>query len=130
MGDARRDGLCAPVFDIVPVLLLILYVVLTASIPTWATSSLLLVIGIGIGLFAFAFVTAKQPRRISLEGWAGAPACGDGRAGLAVMRSPVEAAVAIFFQICGWTCQLFAVYTAMRAFDIHAPLPRPVSSCW
>ena len=29
------------VFDIVPVLLLILYVVLTASIPTWATSSLL-----------------------------------------------------------------------------------------
>src|SRR5205807_1941924 len=23
----------------------------------------------------------------------------------------------------GWVCQLFAVYTAMRAFDIHAPLP-------
>jgi uncharacterized membrane protein YbhN (UPF0104 family) len=38
------------------------------------------------------------------------------------MRSPAEAAGAIFFQICGWTCQLFAVYTAMRAFDIHAPL--------
>jgi uncharacterized membrane protein YbhN (UPF0104 family) len=29
----------------------------------------------------------------------------------------------VFFQICGWTCQLFAVYTAMRAFDIHSPLP-------
>src|SRR4029077_5853804 len=26
-------------------------------------------------------------------------------------------------QICGWTCQIFAVYTAMRAFGIHAPLP-------
>jgi uncharacterized membrane protein YbhN (UPF0104 family) len=39
------------------------------------------------------------------------------------MRSPVGAAGAIFFQICGWTCQIFAVYTAMRAFDIHAPLP-------
>jgi uncharacterized protein (TIRG00374 family) len=112
------------VFDIVPVLLLILYVVLTASIPTWATSSLLLVIGIGIGLFAFAFVTAKQPRRISLEGLGQVRRLvAMGRAGLAVMRSPVEAAVAIFFQICGWTCQLFAVYTAMRAFDIHAPLP-------
>src|SRR5207244_3050734 len=24
---------------------------------------------------------------------------------------------------CGWVCQLFAVWTAMRAFDIHSPLP-------
>jgi uncharacterized membrane protein YbhN (UPF0104 family) len=39
------------------------------------------------------------------------------------MRSPVGTAVAVFFQICGWTCQIFAVYTAMRAFDIHSPLP-------
>ena len=112
------------VFDIVPVLLLILYVVLTASIPNWATSSLLVVIGIGIGLFAFAFVTAKQPRRIALEGLGQVRRLvAMGRAGLAVMRSPGEAAVAIFFQICGWACQLLAVYTAMRAFDIHAPLP-------
>ncbi len=47
-----------------------------------------------------------------------------GAPGLSVMRSPGAAALAIFFQILGWTCQLFAVYTAMRAFDIHAPLPR------
>jgi hypothetical protein len=46
-----------------------------------------------------------------------------GRQGLGVMRSPVGAAGAIFFQICGWVCQLFAVWTAMRAFDIHSPLP-------
>jgi uncharacterized membrane protein YbhN (UPF0104 family) len=46
-----------------------------------------------------------------------------GRAGLHVMRSPGATALAVFFQICGWACQLFAVYTAMRAFDIHAPLP-------
>ena len=39
------------------------------------------------------------------------------------MRSPAGFVGAIFFQIIGWTCQLFAVYTAMRAFDIHAPLP-------
>jgi uncharacterized membrane protein YbhN (UPF0104 family) len=112
------------VFDIVPVLLLILYVVLTASIPTWATSSLLFVIGIGVGLFAFAFVTAKRPTEISLDGLSPARRLlAMGRAGLGVMRSPVGTAVAVFFQICGWTCQLFAVYTAMRAFDIHAPLP-------
>ena len=46
-----------------------------------------------------------------------------GRQGLGVMRSPVGAAGAIFFQICGWVCQIFAVWTAMRAFDIHSPLP-------
>ena len=36
---------------------------------------------------------------------------------------PAGAAGAIFFQIIGWTCQILAVYTAMRAFDIHSPLP-------
>jgi hypothetical protein len=46
-----------------------------------------------------------------------------GRYGLGVMRRPAAAAVAIFFQLLGWTCQLFAVYTAMLAFDIHEGLP-------
>jgi len=31
--------------------------------------------------------------------------------------------VACLFQILGWVCQLFAVYTTMRAFGIHEPLP-------
>jgi uncharacterized membrane protein YbhN (UPF0104 family) len=39
------------------------------------------------------------------------------------MRSPLSAGLAIFFQILGWTFQILAVWTAMRAFDIHAPLP-------
>src|SRR5205814_2125922 len=46
-----------------------------------------------------------------------------GRAGLGVMRAPAGAAGAILFQILGWACQILAVYTAMRAFDIHSPLP-------
>src|SRR6185312_11731402 len=45
------------------------------------------------------------------------------RQGLDVMRIGPRAAAAIVFQILGWLCQLLAVYTAMRAFDIHAPLP-------
>src|SRR5438270_10180362 len=45
-----------------------------------------------------------------------------GRAGLHVMRSPGATVLSICLQIIGWTCQLLAVYTAMRAFDIHAPL--------
>ncbi|HLX31994.1 MAG TPA: lysylphosphatidylglycerol synthase transmembrane domain-containing protein [Gaiellaceae bacterium] len=112
------------VFDIVPVLLLVLYVVATANIPTSAQESLLAVIAFGVGLFVFAFVSARRPVHHSLE------ALGPvrrllamGRAGLGVMRSPGATTLAIFFQICGWTCQIFAVYTAMRAFDIHSPLP-------
>jgi uncharacterized protein (TIRG00374 family) len=112
------------VFDIVPVLLLVLYVIATANIPTSAEASLLAVIALGVGLFVFAFVTARRHTRISVEGLGAVRRLlAMGRAGLGVMRSPVGAAGAIFFQICGWTCQIFAVYTAMRAFDIHSPLP-------
>jgi glycosyltransferase 2 family protein len=113
------------VFDIVPVLLLVLYVVLTASIPnSFARASLLALIGVGVGLFAFAFLTARRHTLISLEGLGPVRRLLTmGRAGLGVMRSPVGSAGAIFFQICGWTCQILAVYTAMRAFGIHSPLP-------
>jgi uncharacterized membrane protein YbhN (UPF0104 family) len=113
------------VFDVVPVVLLVIYVVATANIPTTARASLIAAICIGIALFAFAFISARRPQEP-------APLEGRGRAGrliamarqgLGVMRSPVGAAAAILFQIAGWVCQLFAVYTAMRAFDIHAPLP-------
>ena len=45
------------------------------------------------------------------------------RLGLDVLRSPAAAAVAIAFQCVGWILQLLAVWVAMRAFDIHAPLP-------
>jgi uncharacterized membrane protein YbhN (UPF0104 family) len=75
-------------------------------------------------LFAFAFVSARHPKHISLEGLGPVRRLvAMGRSGLGVMRSPVGTAGAIFFQIGGWTCQIFAVYTAMRAFDIHSPLP-------
>jgi uncharacterized membrane protein YbhN (UPF0104 family) len=113
------------VFDIVPVLLLILYVVLTASIPnSFARASLLALIGVGVGLFAFAFLTARRHTLISLEGLGPVRRLLTmGRAGLGVMRSPIGSAGAIFLQTCGWTCQIFAVYTAMRAFGIHSPLP-------
>jgi len=113
------------VFDIVPVLLLILYVISTASIPGSARASLLFVVGFGVGLFVFAFVTARrQHHELAIEGLGPVRRLLTmGRSGLGVMRAPVEAAGAIVFQILGWTCQILAVYTAMRAFDIHSPLP-------
>ena len=48
---------------------------------------------------------------------------GMARQGLAVMKAPLPAAAAVFFQTLGWVLQLLAVWVAMRAFDIDAPLP-------
>ena len=113
------------VFDLVPVLMLILYVVATAKIPAWAITSLLVFVGIGGGLFAFAFVSARTHRTTrSLDGLGALRrVTAMARQGLGVMRSPLGATLAILFQIGGWLCQILAVWTAMRAFDIHAPLP-------
>jgi uncharacterized membrane protein YbhN (UPF0104 family) len=48
---------------------------------------------------------------------------GMGRVGLSVLKAPVPLAGAIFLQCLGWLMQLLAVYVAMQAFEIHAPLP-------
>ena len=111
-------------FDLVPVLGLILYVLLTAKIPHWAISSLLVVGAIGLGLFAFAFASARRRDESVLEGLGPIRRLVEmGRHGLGVLHAPGPAAVAVFFQGCGWLCQFFAVYTAMRAFDIHVSPP-------
>ena len=129
----RRKGLWATlvgtvlahrVFDIVPVLLLVLYVLLTAKVPAWAITILVGIVGVGVALFTFAIVSARTDHGSRLDG-VGAlrRVLSMARQGLGVMRSPVRMALAISFQIAGWVCQLLAVWTAMRAFGIHAPLP-------
>jgi glycosyltransferase 2 family protein len=112
------------VFDIVPVLLLIVYVVLTAKIPSWAITSLVVFVGVGSLLFTFAFVSARRPHVAKVDHLRGMRRIVTmARQGLGVMRSPFRTLLAILFQIAGWMCQLLAVWAAMRAFDIHAPLP-------
>ena len=111
-------------FDLFPTLALILYVLATAKIPHWAITSLELFVVIGLGLFAFAFASARRHHRSALDGLGTARRLlAMARQGLAVMHAPLPAAVAVWFQFCGWLCQLLAVYTAMRAFHIHEPLP-------
>src|SRR5207245_2935620 len=113
------------VFDLVPVVLLIVYVVLTAKIPHWAITSLEVFVGIGVALFAFAVANARrQHRGVDLELLGPVRRLvAMGRQGLGVLRAPAAAILAVAFQGLGWLCQLLAVFTAMRAFDIHAPLP-------
>ena len=112
------------IFDIVPVVLLIVYVVLTAKIPDWAISSLIVFVCVGTVLFALAFAVARRPQGgVPVNLGSVRRLLTMARHGLGVMHAPLAAVGAIAFQCFGWLCQFFAVYTAMRAFHIHAPLP-------
>jgi uncharacterized protein (TIRG00374 family) len=112
------------VFDLLPTLLLILYVLATARVPAWAITSLEAVVAIGFALLAVALVGARRHHRAAVEGLGAIRrVLAMVRNGLGVMHTPVAAATAATFQCLGWLCQLLAVYTAMRAFDIHSPLP-------
>ena len=111
-------------FDLVPTVGLILYVLFSAKIPHWAIGSLIVVGSIGFGLFAFAFASARHHGQSVLDGVGPIRRLVTmSRHGLGVMHRPLPAAVAAIFQCLGWLCQFFAVFVAMRAFDIHAPLP-------
>jgi uncharacterized membrane protein YbhN (UPF0104 family) len=111
-------------FDLFPALLLVAYVIATAKIPSWAVTSLVVVSALGGLLFTAAVISARRRHRPALEG--ARPIrrlLAMARQGLSVLRSPLPAAGAIVLQCAGWALQLLAVYVAMRAFDIHAPLP-------
>jgi uncharacterized protein (TIRG00374 family) len=113
------------VFDLVAMIVLILYVATTAHIPDWAVTSLIAVVVAGVLLFTIAVLSARYHRMARVEEGVGAvrKVVRLARYGLGVMRRPAAAAAACFFQVLGWTCQLFAVYTSMRAFGIDKPLP-------
>jgi uncharacterized protein (TIRG00374 family) len=112
------------VFDLFPTLLLIGYVFTTARVPHWALTSLLFIVAIGFALFAFALVGARLHHRSVLdEAGSARRLVTMARHGLGVMHAPLPAAIAALFQCLGWLFQLMAVYTAMRAFHIHEPLP-------
>jgi uncharacterized protein (TIRG00374 family) len=128
----RRRGLWATlvgtvfahrVFDLVAVMLLILYVVATARIPSWAITSLLAFAVAGLALLTFAVASARHHHRPVLEELGLVRRLVTmARRGLGVMRRPLAATAALTYQVIGWTFQLLAVYAAMRAFNIDEPL--------
>jgi uncharacterized protein (TIRG00374 family) len=113
------------VFDLVAIIILVIYVTLTTRIPSWAVTSLIAVVAVGIVLLTLAVLGARNDRYAGIEDGLGAvrKVVRLARYGLGVMRRPASAALALVFQLLGWVCQLLAVYTAMRAFGIHQPLP-------
>ena len=112
------------VLDLVPILVLVVYVLVTARIPQWAISSLTIAAGIGVALFAFALASARHHERGIAPGLGPVRSLlAMARHGLGVLHAPVAATVATLLQCTGWVFQLLAVYVSLRAFGIHAPLP-------
>jgi uncharacterized membrane protein YbhN (UPF0104 family) len=111
------------VFDLVAVMALVPYVLLEARIPRWALTSIGALAGLAVILLVFAVASARR-QQLDLDESIGVVRRSVEmlRSGLAVMRAPAPAAVAIVFQCIGWGLQLLAVYATMRAFRIDEPL--------
>ena len=111
-------------FDVVAATGLVVYVLYTSRIPEWAKPALAVVIGVGLGLLIAAFLLARRHPRPAQEAPEGSGyvrrLIAMARAGLTVLRRPAPAVWALCFQLLGWTAQLFAVWAALLAFEIHA----------
>jgi uncharacterized membrane protein YbhN (UPF0104 family) len=112
-------------FDLPAVALLVVFVLLTARIPHWAETSLILFGLVGLALLAVAMLSARHrdQRMPSLDDASSVRRLlVMARQGLGVLRAPVPAAAAILCQLVGWVLQLLAVWTVMKAFGLGTPL--------
>jgi hypothetical protein len=111
------------VFDVVAVALLVLYVLATARIPEWAITSMVAFSVLALFLLTIAIASARRRGRPVMDELGVVRRLLEmARQGLSVMRAPVPAAIALTYQMLGWTFQLLAVYATMRAFNIEEPL--------
>jgi len=112
-------------FDLVPASILVVWVLLTAEVPHWAVVSIMIAAAVGFALFTVAWLGAKRHDRTVVREGVGSlrQLLSMGRQGLSVLKAPVPLAGAIFLQCLGWLMQLLAVFVAMQAFGIDAPLP-------
>lgn len=109
-------------FDLFPVTALVIWVLIAAGLPHWAITSIVIVLAISFAVLAFVIAAARRRQTSVREELALGKVRNlieQARVGVGIMRAPVPAATATAFQSLGWLCQLFAVWAAMRAFDIH-----------
>ncbi|MGH3076608.1 MAG: lysylphosphatidylglycerol synthase transmembrane domain-containing protein [Gaiellaceae bacterium] len=112
-------------FDLVPASILVVWVLLTAEVPHWAIVALMIVAAVGFALFTIAWLGARRNRGPIVRDGVGTARhlLAMARNGLSVLKAPLPLAAAILLQCLGWLMQLLAVYVAMQAFGIDAPLP-------
>jgi uncharacterized protein (TIRG00374 family) len=112
-------------FDLVPATILVAWVLATAEVPHWAVVATLAAVGVGFALFTAAWLGARGHHRAIVHDSMGTVRrlVVMARRGLAVLKEPVPLAGAVFLQCLGWLMQLLAVWAAMQAFGIDAPLP-------
>ena len=112
-------------FDLVPATILVVWVLLTAEVPHWAVVAFGIAGLVGFALFTVAWLGARRHRRPVLSEGVGSlrDFVAMGRQGLLVLKAPLPLAAAVLLQCLGWLMQLLAVYAAMQAFGIDAPLP-------
>ncbi|MEI7760010.1 MAG: lysylphosphatidylglycerol synthase transmembrane domain-containing protein [Thermoleophilia bacterium] len=111
-------------FDLFPVAILVTWVLLTAKIPHWAVTSLVIFGVIGFVLLTVGLVSAGVGHGRVHDGMGHVSALVTmGRQGLAVLRKPLPALAAASFQCLGWLLQLLAVWAVMEAFSLDLPLP-------
>jgi uncharacterized protein (TIRG00374 family) len=112
-------------FDLVPATILVVWVLLTADVPHWAVVAIMIAAAVGLALFTVAWLGARRhhrPMRLESMGtFRGLVLMA--RQGLAVLKAPLPLAAAVLLQCLGWLLQLLAVWAAMKAFGIEAPLP-------
>ena len=112
-------------FDLVPATILVIWVLLTAEVPHWAVVAIGIAALVGFALFTVAWLGARRHHRTVVSEGVGSARhlLVMARQGLSVLNAPLPLAGAIVLQCCGWLMQLLAVYAAMQAFGIDAPLP-------
>jgi uncharacterized membrane protein YbhN (UPF0104 family) len=112
-------------FDVIPAIGLVVFVIATARIPTWWMPGIEIMLAVGIVLLIVGFAIAWRHRnrpQILPEGAGRIRRLGHGAiGGLRVLHSPGPALLAMFFQLLGWTLQFFAVFLAFKAFGIDEP---------
>ena len=108
-------------FDVVVAVVLVLYTLYAAPIPSWAEPVLAVGIGVGLGLLLAGFLAARRHHRpLSEEFGPLRRVLHMARHGLTVLRRPGPAVQALALQLVGWAAQLAAEYRAMLAFGIDA----------
>lgn len=113
-------------FDVIPTIGLVLYVIVQANIPRWALPGVETIVAVGVALllvgYALAWRARRQPMRPSARAGRVRRLLHQALGGLRVFHSPGPALLAGLLQLLGWTTQLLAVALAFRAFQIHQPI--------